>query len=262
MSRIRSITSAVPRPRLAAAAASTAAIVALGAGIAGAGTNDSALLGKTKNAPSPNCPEKKVPPGEPTTDKDVCQVTGQVTGYQRSADGEKGLFKVREDGKIVAWSVDLADPRKSERETFGEASQTNQYGKSPTAGISIIRAADGRDFKLKSSSPILPVRGFYGQKPVITLDEPLRVRKGDVVALTTATWLPAFSIKDQTRQDTWIASRKEEDCEVPPEIPEEERTEYFFDHTAPHRNQGSERPYECLYDSARLLYWAYFVPNN
>src|SRR5688572_23198054 len=66
-------------------------------------------LGKTKDTPSPNCPEN---------DNYSCQVTGQVTGFQRSADGKRGLFKVPEDGKIVAWSVDLADPSKSERETF------------------------------------------------------------------------------------------------------------------------------------------------
>jgi len=214
-------------------------------------------LGKTKNTPSPNCPEnRKVPPAQQTA-KDVCQVTGQVTGFQRSADGKQGLFKIREGGKIVAWSVDLANPRKSEREAFGEASQTERFGKAPTAGISIIRAKAGREFKLKSSSPILNVRGFYGEKPVITLDRPLSVRKGDVVALTTATWLPAFSIKGQRPSDFWIAGRKKEDCDAA-----NRGIEYFFDHTSPHRKLGSERPYECKYDEARLLYWAYFVPNN
>jgi len=219
-------------------------------------------LGKTKNTPSPNCPEnRKVPPAQQTA-KDVCQVTGQVTGFQRSASGEQGLFKIREGGKIVAWSVDLANPRKSEREAFGEASQTERFGKAPTAGISIIRDKPDSKFKLKSSSPLLNIRSFYGEKPVFTLERPLKVRKGDVVALTTATWLPSFSIKGQGPNDAWVASRNEKNCEVPDRVPAEKRLRYFFNHTSPHRRVGSERPYECKYESARLLYWAYFVPNN
>ena len=219
-------------------------------------------LGKTKDAPNPNCPERTPPPGQQQTAEDLCQVTGQVTGFQKSADGEKGLFKVPEDGQIVAWSVDLADPTKAERRTFGEASETNQYGKAPTAGISIIRRKEGSVYKLMSSSPLLNVRGFYGEMPVFTLAQPLSVSSGDVVALTTATWLPAFSNRNQTEDDAWVASRKKEDCKVPKSVPPEDRIEYFFAHTAPHRKAGSERPYECRYDKARILYWAYFVPDN
>ena len=210
-------------------------------------------LGKTKDSPSPQCPE---------SDKYACEVTGQVTGFQKSADGRKGIFKVPEDGQIVAWSVDLADPSKEERRTFGEASETDQYGKAPTAGISIIRAKDDKNFKLRSESPLLNVRGFYGEKPLFTLANPLSVNEGDVVALTTATWLPAFSTKNQTANDVWVAGRKEEDCSVPDSVPAEERLAYFFKHTSPHRKDGSERPYACKYDNARILYWAYFVPDN
>lgn len=228
----------------------------------------SKVLGKTRSTPRPMCPQKNVPAGQATT-KDFCEVTGQVTGFQRSADGKNGLFKVKEDGKIVAWSVDLSDPRKSERDTFGKASQTKKFGKAPTAGISIIRATDGSDFKLKSASPIISVRGYYKEKPLITLNEPLRVRKGDVVALTTATWLPAFSRINQKPSDVWVGSRKKSDwtdgssCNLPNNLnTPEERLKYFFDHSSPHRKIDSERPYQCVYKGARILYWAYFVPNN
>jgi hypothetical protein len=238
------------------------------AAIGGGGGDNTAVLGKTKDAPRPNCPATQPPPPQSEFEpKDACQVTGQVTGYQKSADGKKGIFKVREDGHIVAWSVDLSDPSKSERRTFGEASQTDQYGKAPTAGISIIRRQEDKIFKLKSASPILNVRSFYGEKPTFTLAEPLPVKEGDVVALTTATWLPAFSIIDQTEDDVWVSSREEKDwvevdgepCSVPQGLTPEERLEYFFDASSPHRKVGSERKYECKYDESRLLYWAYFV---
>jgi hypothetical protein len=244
------------------------AILCIGLGIQVAEGAKSKTLGRTPSSPRPMCPEKKVPPAQATV-KDFCEVTGQVTGFQRSADGKQGLFKVKKDGKIVAWSVDLSDPRKSERKTFGKASQTNQFGKAPTAGISIIRATDGSDFKLKSASPVISVRRYYKQKPVITLDKPLRVRKGDVVALTTATWLPAFTRIGQKPSDEWVGSRKKSDwtdgksCNLPNNLnTSEERLKYFFDHSAPQRKIGSERPYQCVYKGARILYWAYFVPKN
>ena len=236
------------------------AVATLAVGIQAAiGAANSKVLGKTKNTPAPMCPE---------TEKRDCSVTGQVTGFQRSADGKDGLFKIRSNGKIVAWSVALSDPSKSERETFGTASQTEAFGKAPTAGISIIRPTEDKKFKLKSHSPILSMRAFYKEKPIITLNEPLRVRQGDVVALTTATWLPAFSQINQTPDDSWVASRRQRDwangsrCDIPPSVPDDERLEYFFDHSSPHRREGSERPYECVYKSARILYWAYFVPSG
>jgi hypothetical protein len=236
------------------------AVLTMAVGIQAAiGAQNAKMLGKTKGAPPPMCPE---------TNQNPCSVTGQVTGFQRSANGKDGLFKVRTTGKIVAWSVDLSDPSKEERETFGTASQTDAFGKAPTAGISIIRPTEGKKFKLKSHSPILSMRAFYGRRPTITLNDPLRVRQGDVVALTTATWLPAFSQIGQTSDDAWVASRKQEDwangerCDIPNSVPPEERLEYFFDHTSPHRTIDSERPYECVYRSARILYWAYFVPSG
>jgi hypothetical protein len=246
-------------PALRAFAALLVAIACVGFGIQVAEGAKSKLLGKTKSDPRPMCPAKNV--DNPTV-KQQCEVTGQVTGFQRSADGKKGLFKVKEEGKIVAWSVNVADPRKSERDTFGEAAATDRFGKAPTAGISIIRETSGRKFKLKKASPLLSMRGFYGRRPVITLDQPLRVRKGDVVALTTATWLPAFTRIGQTRDDAWVASRKESDCTVPNSVPPDQRLDYFFEHTSPHRKVGTERKYECVYTGARILYWAYFVPDN
>lgn len=231
---------------------------AIGGGGNGGGGQKTEKLGKTNDTPTPNCPE---------TEQYACNVTGQVTGYQKSADGKKGLFKVRADGHIVAWSVDLADPSKEERKTFGNASQTDQYGKAPTAGISIISRQQDKEFKLKGASPILNVRGFYGEKPVFTLDQPLAVKEGDIVALTTATWLPSFSTKEQTANDIWIGSRKEEDwengseCTIPSNVPADEQIDYFFDHSSPHRKVGSVRPYECKYNEARILYWAYFVKD-
>lgn len=243
-----------PRLRAVAGAATVLAAVVAG-GLAGsAGAVNATPLG-ARNNPPPACSEKS---------SDDCQITGQVTGYQRSVRGEANPFKVGATGRIVAWSVDLARPSEEEREVFGEAARTDEFGRSPTAGVSILRKAEGegRQFKLVRASPILEVQSHYGTEPIFTLRNPLRVRRGDIVALTTATWLPAFAFKDQGAKDVWIASRRRANCEVPDSVPADERLEYFFAHTAPHRKVGSKRRYDCVYDSARLLYTAYFVRKS
>jgi hypothetical protein len=228
------------------------ALVAVG--LAGsAGAERAKVLGKTKSNAKPACSGKK--PQE-------CQITGQVTGYQRSVDGKANLFKAPGNGQIVAWSVDLAKPSKQERNIFGRAARTNEFGEAPTAGISILRKKGKRKFRLMRASPIVKVQSYYGEEPIFTLREPLRVKKGNIVALTTATWLPAFAFKGQGRDDKWVASRSKKNCEVPASVPEDQRLEYFFAHTKPHRNVGSDRKYACTYEEARLLYHAYFKPGN
>ena len=213
--------------------------------VATAGAERAVTLGKTKRTPQPNCP------GTPSKS---CEVMGQVTGFQRSAAGKNGLFKVESRGKIVAWSVDLSKPDKNERNTFNEAGGTPRYGNHPTAGIAIIRKESRERYKLLRRSPILKMSSYYGDKPLITLNKPLGVRPGDIVAVTTATWLPNFA-SGLSRRDVWVASRKPDECTAPD-------IEAFFAQTNPHLKEDSTRRYGCKYEEARLLYWAYFVPNR
>ena len=239
-------------PALAIAALALAAIVA--GAIAGAASAERAtVFGQTRSSPPPSCSEGS---------SSECQITGQVTGYQRSINGGRNPFRARRDGRIVAWSVDLAKPSAEERDIFGEAARTDEFGKAPTAGISILRKKGGQEFRLQRSSPIMRVQSHYGDEPIFTLSEPLRIKKGNIVALTTATWLPAFAFQGQRADDVWVASRGKRNCEVPANVPAEDRLDYFFAHTRPHRNVGSTRKYACSYDRARLLYKAYFVPKS
>ena len=203
-----------------------------------AGAERAITLGKTKRTPQP----------------DNNQVMGQVTGFQRSAAGKNGLFRVEQRGKIVAWSVDLGKPSKEDREVLNEEGGTERYGQRPTAGLAIIRKESRERYKLLRRSPIVRMSEYYGERPVITLEKPLRVRPDDIVAITTPTWLPNFAV-EQSRQDVWVASRKSSECEAS-DIQE------FFAQTNPHLKEGSTRQYGCKYDKARLLYWAYFVPNR
>lgn len=241
------------RGRAIGIAVTVLALVITGALVSSAGAIRAKEMGKTKTNPKPACSE------EPASE---CQITGQVTGFQRAVRGKANLFKAPADGRIVAWSVHLASPSQEERDVFGEAAMTERYGKSPTAGIGILRKKQNRVFRLMRHSPILRVGSHYGTKPVFTLNRPLRIREGNIVALTTATWLPAFAVEGQRRKDVWVASRVRKNCEIPPDVPDDERLEWFFDHTRPHTKKKSDRKYACTYTNARLLYWAYFVPNR
>lgn len=251
--------------------------VAVGGALAtSAGAARSVVLGKTPHSPQPNCPTPRNLPDPPPPNRadEVCQVNGQVTGFQRSADDRKGLFRVKKAGHIVAWSVDLARPSRDEREAFGELAQAGRFESNPTAGISIIKRKDGRNYRLARSSPVLEVQRFYGEKPIFTLQQPLRVRPGHIVALTTVTWLPNFAAKNRKANEIWTASRTQKDfpdptpsnnfrdCEVPPSVAPEARAEYFFAHSSPHRKTGTTRKYGCDYRRARLMYWAYFARSR
>jgi hypothetical protein len=224
-----------------AALAVLAGSVAIGL-VATAGAERAVTLGKTKRTPRPSCP------------KDPCLVMGHVTGFQRSAAGKNGLFRPDEPGKIVAWSVDLSKPNKEQRNIFGEAGGTERYGKGPTAGIGILRKKSRGRYELMRRSPIMKMREYYGDQPVITLEKPLRVRAGDIVAVTTATWLPNFA-GGLSKRDVWVASRKPDECNAPD-------IETFFEQSHAHLKEGSTRRYGCTYNKARLLYWAYFVPKR
>jgi hypothetical protein len=253
-------------PRRAALVAGAAAVLALVVGLAAtAGAENARMLGKTKKNPRPNCPG------------DACEVYGQVTGFQRGVDRKKNMFRVPKNGRIVAWSVRLSKPTKEERDFFGDLAGTEAFGKRATAGISILGKRPKKRYRLVRKSPIVVMDNYLGETPIITLSDPLRVRQGQVVALTTVTWLPNFAAdrdgRPISRDNIWIGSRTQKDfprpssggprsCAVPPNVPPQEQAEYFFDHSSPHRKVGSQRRYQCLYTNARLMYWAYFVPKN
>lgn len=224
------------------------------------------MLGKTKRTPKPNCPGES------------CEVNGQVTGFQRTTDRERGLFRAPSNGRIVAWGVDLSKPSKKERNFFGKLAETNAFGERPTAGISILSRVGNQRYRLVRKSPVMAMSSHYGESPIITLRDPLRIKKDQIVALTTVSWLPNFASSIEggrkvSRRNAWIGSRTHRDfprppgegkraCGIPPNIPQDRQAKYFFKHSSPQKKVGSERKYGCEYTGARLMYYAYFVPNR
>jgi hypothetical protein len=226
---------------LAAAAATLAGALAADRGAAQFGDRAS-VVGQTANTPKPVCPTPEI--DNPPADR-ACNVLGRVTGFQTRADGRKNLFKVRKPGKIVAWSVALGRPDKEEQEFF--LTQLSKSGP-PSARLSILKPKGDARFKLTKQSPVVQLKPYFGEQPIFTLSDPLRVKKGVIVAITTPTWIPNLALRGASQSDRWRASRPKGECDGEDALLQQSR---------PQQKVGGQRPYECSYRATRVLYTAF-----
>lgn len=200
---------------------------------------NSKVLGATKRTPKPLCPNN-------------CSATGSVTGFGIRADGKRGLYKAPADGHIVAWSVELSNPTKEQQRGFGEIFKDSKFGSSPQGRLSILKKKGKRSrYTLAKQSPIMPLKGSLGEKPIFVLDNPLRVQKGRIAALTLPTWAPLYKDGLNPNENAWKASRRSGECGVD-DVPD----------AKPQMRKGSTRTYGCKLTGERILYWAYFVPTK
>jgi hypothetical protein len=221
-----------------------AGVALTGAGNAGAAGAKPTVIGQTPSLPKPNCP---TPNGDNVPADKACQAMGRVTGFQTRADGRRNPFKVRKAGTIVAWSVDLSKPNRKEREFFAEA--LSKSGP-PSARLSILKPKGDDRYKLVKQSPVVGLDSVLGNHPVFTLTDPLRVRKGMVVGLTTSTWISNLADFGANNSDEWRASRERGKC-----LNEDD----LLKRSRPQQKVGGKRNYGCAYEGARLLYWAFLA---
>ncbi len=121
----------------------------------------------------------------------------------------------------------------------------------PTARIAVIKRRDKRNYKLKSQSPVVPLSTSLGSRQTFTLSSPLKIRKGEFLALTIPTWAPAFAVNLSSGNNVWRSSRAEGKCSGTANIKAGK----------PQQKVHSTRTYGCDYKTARLLYWGYYVPR-
>jgi hypothetical protein len=247
------------RGRALAFAALAAGIIALAAiaPFADAGSTKPKVIGKTKQTPRPLCParppENKPNPGT----KFPCSVVGSVTGFQLKGDGEHHLMRARQSGTIVAWAVSLSKPNKIERKAFGAKDffGTKKLGSSATARIAVLTPKKKGKYKLLRQSPTVKLDQAFGEYHYITLDKPLKIKKGQIVGLTVPTWLPALG-HPAGNDNSWRASTGRKKCVRGSDAQRRARAIA----ARPQTKIGSSRSYGCIYTD-RLLYWAYYVPS-
>jgi hypothetical protein len=218
----------------------------------GAGNKKPKVLGKTEHTPRALCPQQPAESQNPATIKRPCFVIGSVTGFELKADGRRHVMRAPSDGTIVSWAVQLAKPNKLERNAFGAQDffGTKRFGKEATGRIGILAARKKGTYKLVRQSPAVKLNQSLGELHYITLDKPLKIKKGELVALTTQTWIPVLTTAQYAPQSTWRASRSAKKC----------NGKENAINAKPQTKVGSIRAYGCIF-TARLVYWAYYVPS-
>jgi hypothetical protein len=255
------MTSIRPNPRatallVLAAFVVAATLVAPDPGSAGEAKRAAAVkIGKTKSSPKPTCPT----PGDNAPADKACQAMGRVTGFQTSADGNRGPFKVRRNGHIVGWAVKLSKPNRQEQNFFG--SQLSKSGP-PSARLSILKPRGKGKFKLMKQSPVMQLKSDLGSTPLFTLTDPLKVKKGHVVAITATTWVSNLVDFGARGSDRWKASRDPGQCGYERGDSAAENEADLLERSRPQQKVRGKRFYACSYTGARLMYWAYLAPSG
>lgn len=217
-----------------------------------------------------------------------CTVEGKLTAFQSLSAAYKGRnFVVPFKGKLVAWSISLANPTRVDiDDNPAQFSAFNGiFGAPAQAGIAILRQVEkkkknGPRYKLVRKAPVQILNPYFGTRVTFALDKPLNVFEGNIVALTIPTWAPALwkpracnvtqygdlnpaKCGRAETTNTWRSSRvprnnyetKQVDCALwnDPE-PNEQLLK-----TAPQTRIDSVRRYGCYYGGNVLLYSAHIV---
>jgi hypothetical protein len=216
-------------------------VLAAGGVLAPAASARMIELGGTADAAQLNCPQQ----GDV-----LCVAAVRMTGYQgRASGGPKNPFYIRRDGHLVAFTLQLAKPTEEETNFF----ETN-FGSPSMARISVLRRGTTRktrlNHRLVRQSERFELDRYFGSKPTFVFDRPLKVRKGNWIALTIPTWAPLLA-SPIARENWWRSSRASDSCDPPKSL----------------RQFAMEEPRElrkfgCTYHGARLLYSVTYVPSN
>lgn len=179
---------------------------------------------------------------------DPCSVLARTTGYMGRMGNVRDPFVVRRAGRIVAFTVKLGRPDSRQLDFFN-----GTYGSPARVRLSILRRGRTRrtrlSHRLLRQSELIRVDRYFGSAPSFVLDRPLRVSRGNIVALTTPTWAPAFS-EGVGRNFWWRSSRRKNRCRPP-----------HLTQRAAQQSVGGRRNYGCRYLNARILYTATYVTD-
>ena len=171
-----------------------------------------------------------------------CEVISRTTGFQTRVAGQRQLFVVPKDGRIVAWSIGLGTPKPKAVKSFDET-----LGGPAQAGITVLKQGDRRYGRVMAESPVQTLTPYFGQTVQFPLVQSLDVKEGYVVALTVPTWAPALGL-GLGRDTVWRASRPEDAC----------------DDTQAQTAQTDVRDltqYKCFYRTARITYSATIITS-
>ena len=238
MKRMGQDAHASARPRLVAllAAVALVATVAFAAATGQAGAAPKVTVMGAAAPANASCP-------------DNCQAIGKTTGFQSAIGKTKSPFAAPFPGRIVAWSIKLSRPSTKQIEFFEDFFEGPAQARLSVLKPIMKKIKEGKPvYKLKSQSPVEQLAPFFGTTTTFTLQDPLKLKKNQIVALTVPTWAPAFAV-GLGGDTAWQASRKSSKCNKASDI-QAGRAQQGI---------GTDRSYGCVYKTARLLYSATVV---
>jgi hypothetical protein len=178
----------------------------------------------------------------PSCPASPCLAVSRTTGFQVKVATNTTLMNAPKAGSIVAWTITLGKPNATQVKFFN----ANEGGVAE-AGIAVLRAEKKPNltYKLVASSPMVKLEKYFGKAAQFPLETSIKVKKGDIIALTVPTWAPALAL-GFGKDTSWRASREKKQCSS---------TSSQSTQTA----IGSAVQYYCLYQTARLTYSATLI---
>jgi hypothetical protein len=143
---------------------------------------------------------------QPSCPLSPCAVISRTTAIQVKDGGVSGPLQVKRNGRIRSWSVTLAIPSSYEIHYFDK-----HEGGTARAALAILQNVGGLAYKLVALSPVVHLQPDFGTTAVMALADPIRVIKGELLALAVPTWLPALAL-DYPASTSWRASRSSSQC--------------------------------------------------
>lgn len=182
------------------------------------------------------------PPTVASCPANPCLAVSRTTGFQVKVGAAHNFLAVPRSGSVVAWTIVLGKPSATQIKFFN----TNEAGEAE-AGIAILRLQPKPNltYKLVTLSPTVKLQPYFGKTVQFPLETTIKVKKGDVVALSVPTWAPALAL-GFGHETSWRASRPRKECSS---------TSSLSTQTA----IGSNVQYVCLYQTARLTYSATLI---
>lgn len=213
----------------AATLASIALVLALPA-VAPATITEVGVIPPTTPETVPSCPASP------------CLAVSRTTGFQVKVTTNTTLSDAPKAGSIVAWSITLGKPNATQVKFFN----ANEGGP-PEAGIAILRAEKSPNltYRLIAAGPTEKLEKYFGKTVQFPLETSIKVRKGDIIALTVPTWAPSLAL-GFGKDTSWRASREKKQCSS-------------TSSQSTQTSVGSAVQYYCLYQTARLTYSATLV---
>jgi hypothetical protein len=178
----------------------------------------------------------------PSCPASPCLAVSRTTGFQVKVATNTTLMDAPKAGSVVGWTITLGKPNATQVKFFN----ANEGG-AAEAGIAVLRAEKKPNltYKLIASSPTVKLEKYFGKTVQFPLETTIKVRKGDIIALTVPTWAPALAL-GFGKDTSWRASREKKQCSS----------------TSSQSTQtsiGSAVQYFCLYQTARLTYSATLI---